>query len=82
LLSAVQEDIDAVNARLARFETIKRFVILQADFTEASGEITPSLKVKRKLVLERYRSLIDALYADGGASPTADDRVARRVDHA
>ncbi|HVR63440.1 MAG TPA: long-chain fatty acid--CoA ligase [Polyangia bacterium] len=63
LRAAVQKDIDALNATLASYETIKRFTILPHDFSEAAGELTPSLKVKRKVVLERYKPAIDALYA-------------------
>jgi long-chain acyl-CoA synthetase len=61
--AALQKDIDALNATLAPYETIKRFAILPADFTEAAGEITPSLKVKRKVVIEKYRPVIEGLYA-------------------
>jgi long-chain acyl-CoA synthetase len=64
--AAVQKDVDALNATLAPYETIKRFAILASDFTEAAGEITPSLKVKRKAVIEKYRAVIEGLYA--GAS--------------
>lgn len=60
--AAVKRDIDAVNATLAAFESIKSFAILPADLTEAAGELTPSLKVKRKVVTERYRAAIDGLY--------------------
>jgi long-chain acyl-CoA synthetase len=62
LQSQLKKDLAALNARLAPYETIKRFAVLPADFTEASGELTPSLKVKRKVVVERYQSVIDGLY--------------------
>lgn len=64
--AALQKDVDALNATLAPYETIKRFAVLASDFTEASGELTPSLKVKRKLVIERYRPIIEGLYAAAG----------------
>jgi long-chain acyl-CoA synthetase len=51
-----------VNGQLASFETIKNFAILNADFTVESGELTPSLKVKRKVVSEKYKDLIESLY--------------------
>jgi len=66
--AALQKDIDGLNATLAPYETIKRFAILPADFTEAAGELTPSLKVKRKAVIEKYRSVIESLYAGGAAA--------------
>jgi long-chain acyl-CoA synthetase len=65
LRAALKKDLDTLNARMAPYETIKRFAVLPADFTEASGELTPSLKVKRKLVVERYQSIIDGLYSAG-----------------
>jgi long-chain acyl-CoA synthetase len=60
--AAVQKDIDVVNAKLASFEAIKRFAILPQDLTEASGDLTPKLSVKRKVVTEKYRSVIEDLY--------------------
>jgi long-chain acyl-CoA synthetase len=72
--AALQKEVDALNATLAPYETIKRFAILPDDFTEAAGEVTPSLKVKRKVVIEKYRPVIEGLYAGGaqGASDRAD----------
>jgi long-chain acyl-CoA synthetase len=69
--AALQQEIDALNGTLASYESIKSFAIIPADFTEASGELTPSLKVKRKVVIERHRAVIDGLY--GGGKPTALD---------
>jgi long-chain acyl-CoA synthetase len=59
----VESEVAAVNAQLASFETVKRFHILPADLTIESGELTPSLKVKRKVVAERFEREIAALYA-------------------
>lgn len=56
----------AVNERFARIEQVKRFVILDHDLTQASGELTPTLKVKRAAVYERYRDLFDGLYQSEG----------------
>jgi long-chain acyl-CoA synthetase len=63
VLADVQADVDAVNARFARIEQIKRFSILDHDFTQADGEVTPTLKVKRAAVGARYAGLLGALYA-------------------
>ena len=49
---------------LATFETPKKIALLEHDFTIERGELTPKLKVKRKVVDKNYKSLIDALYAD------------------
>jgi long-chain acyl-CoA synthetase len=55
--------LDKVNAEIARSETIKQFRILPTPFTAADGELTPTAKVKRNLVIERNDALIDAMYA-------------------
>ena len=54
----IQQDVDAVNAKLARIEQIKRFAILDHDLTQADGELTPTLKVKRAVVYEQVRGLV------------------------
>jgi long-chain acyl-CoA synthetase len=59
----VQECVDRLNGKLNRWESIKGFVILDHDLTVEAGEITPSMKVKRKVVEDRYRPQLDALYA-------------------
>jgi long-chain acyl-CoA synthetase len=59
---ALQAEIDEVNSRLARIEQIKRFVVLERDLTQAAGELTPTLKVKRNLVYDRYREVFEDLY--------------------
>jgi len=48
----------------ARYEQIRRFTLLDREFTMSDGEVTPSLKIKRKVVGERYRDLIEAMYRD------------------
>jgi long-chain acyl-CoA synthetase len=58
----VQNEIDAVNAKLARIEQIKRFAILDHDLSQAGGEITPTMKVKRAAVYERHAELFASLY--------------------
>ena len=54
--------IDELNGRLNRWETVKKFVILDRDFSIEGGELTPSLKVKRKVVESNNKELIDGLY--------------------
>ena len=60
----LQRAVDEVNAKLARIEQIKRFAILDRDLTQADGELTPTLKVKRPVVTQHYGELVDSLYAD------------------
>jgi long-chain acyl-CoA synthetase len=59
----LQTAIDELNAKLNRWETIKKFEVLDRDLTIESGELTPSLKVKRKVVEENNRALLDGFYA-------------------
>ena len=54
--------VDGINRQLATFEQVKKFVLLGADFTQETGELTPTLKVKRKVVITKYGNLLDALY--------------------
>ena len=67
-LPAVRErfgrEVEAVNAELARHETLKKFDLLADPFTEAEGLLTPSQKVRRKQVLTRYAVEIEALYSE------------------
>jgi long-chain acyl-CoA synthetase len=58
----IQTYIDQVNRELAKWETIKKFAILPADLTVESGELTPSLKVKRKAVEKKYVEVLDEMY--------------------
>lgn len=60
--AVIRKGMDGVNQELARYETIKKFVILPREFTQEDGEITPTLKLKRKPISEKYRSLIDSMY--------------------
>jgi long-chain acyl-CoA synthetase len=53
-----------VNQTLANFETIKRFRVLADEWTQDSGELTPSMKIKRRVITARYAAAIAALYAD------------------
>jgi long-chain acyl-CoA synthetase len=63
VVALYQELVDALNRDLSQFERIKRLAILPREFTIDSGELTPTLKVKRKVVEERYKDTIASLYA-------------------
>lgn len=65
--SAVQEAIDNLNKKLARFETVKKFIVLPTEFTIESGELTPSMKIKRKLLCQKYKAALDRLYEGEGS---------------
>ena len=60
----IQGILDEVNAKYARVEQIKKFVILDHDLSQETGELTPTLKVKRNVVNEKYAGLFDELYAE------------------
>lgn len=57
----IQQEIDEINHDLAQYETIKKFSIITEEFT-TENFLTPSLKIKRKLVSERYKAIIEAMY--------------------
>ena len=59
----VEKEIAKNNGQLASFEQIKKFVILPEDLSIEGGELTPTLKLKRKVIDKKYGSLIEALYA-------------------
>ena len=63
LRSAVKHAVDDANKAVSRAEAIKVFRILPRDFSESTGELTPSLKVKRNVVLKEYADEIAAIYA-------------------
>jgi long-chain acyl-CoA synthetase len=60
----IQEHVDKLNSQLERWETIKKFVILPQDLTVENGEMTPSMKVRRKVVEKKYIAELDELYKD------------------
>ncbi|MCW2881703.1 MAG: putative long-chain-fatty-acid--CoA ligase [Sphaerisporangium sp.] len=62
IVAAVQSAVDDANTLVSKAEQVKKFVILVSDFTEESGHLTPSLKVKRNLVVRDFAKDIDALY--------------------
>jgi long-chain acyl-CoA synthetase len=65
--SLYQGVIDELNAGLAPFETIKRFELLDRDLSAEAGELTPTLKVRRKIVSQTFAGLIEGMYAGAAA---------------
>jgi long-chain acyl-CoA synthetase len=59
----IQQEVDRANAKYAQVEQVKKFAILDHDLSQATGELTPTLKVKRNVVNEQYADVLDALYA-------------------
>jgi len=62
IIATVQKYVDEVNSSLARYETIKYFHILPNDFSIDTGELTPTQKMKRKVVNQKYDHIIDSMY--------------------
>jgi len=61
--------VEDLNQQLARFEKLKRVLLIPREFSAADGTLTPSMKIRRRAVEERYRALIDDLYAQAEATP-------------
>ncbi|WP_437487065.1 long-chain fatty acid--CoA ligase [Sorangium sp. So ce1014] len=64
VVGQVKVHIDALNAELASFEQIKKFTVLIREFSVQDGEMTPTLKMKRNVIEQRFRALIDQMYTD------------------
>jgi long-chain acyl-CoA synthetase len=62
MLAAIQGAVDDANHAVSKAEAIRKFVILPVDFTEEGGELTPSLKLKRTVVMKEFSSEVEALY--------------------
>jgi long-chain acyl-CoA synthetase len=69
ILDLIQRQVDSVTQDLSRFERVKRVALLERELTVEGGELTPTLKVKRRVVDEKYRDVIDRLYAEAEAPP-------------
>ena len=61
--ASIQAHLDQVNQKFARVEQVKKFEVLPRDFSQEGGELTPSMKVKRNIVAQKYAGEVDALYA-------------------
>jgi long-chain acyl-CoA synthetase len=60
----IEKEVTQMNSKLAQYETIKKFALLDHDFTFDGGQLTYTLKLKRRVIAERYAQMIEGLYAD------------------
>jgi len=60
----IDQEVQERNEQLASFETVKKVRIVPGDFSIDSGELTPTLKIRRKVVTEKYQKLLDEMYEE------------------
>jgi long-chain acyl-CoA synthetase len=65
-IQLVQAEVDRFSEGFAPYERVKRFALLDKSFSIGDGEVTPTMKLKRKVIGEKYRELIDSLYEGHG----------------
>jgi long-chain acyl-CoA synthetase len=69
VLDAYQQIVNGVNQDLAHFETLKKILVVPDDFTVAAGEVTPTLKLRRRAIEQKYKAKIDDMYAGPSLIP-------------
>ena len=69
VLALYDEILRDVNSRLAQFEKMKKFLLIPDDFTIANGLLTPTMKLRRRAIEERYRQKIEDLYSEPAPVP-------------
>ena len=67
LIQALQREVDQVNTRHARVENVRKFRVLDHALSVENGELTPTLKVRRNVVVDRNKALVDEMYAKDDA---------------
>jgi long-chain acyl-CoA synthetase len=61
--ASIQAHLDQINQKFARVEQVKKFEILPHDLSQEGGELTPTMKIKRNVVADKYASEIESLYS-------------------
>ena len=69
IIDLLQRQVDAQTEDLSRFERVKRVALLERELTIEGGELTPTLKIKRRVIDEKYKDVIDRLYEEAEARP-------------
>lgn len=65
VIARIQEEVTKFNELYGHWEQIKKFTLLDKEFSIETGELTPTLKLKRKIILEKFKPVVDAFYAEG-----------------
>ena len=65
VIDAIQKQVDEANSQVAQVQQIKKFVVLEKEWTDSSGELTPTLKLKRNVIAEMYNEEIESMYEEG-----------------
>ena len=63
-IDLLERQVAAATVKLARYESVKKIVLLENELTVEGGELTPTLKIKRRVIDEKYKDIIDKIYAD------------------
>jgi len=71
VIALIQSEVDKVNEDFSQYERVKKFILLTKEWSIEGGELTPTLKLKRRVLLERYKDAIEALYAEAEKSPAS-----------
>jgi long-chain acyl-CoA synthetase len=64
VIAAIQAAVDEANKLVSRAESIRKFVLITTELTEASGHLTPSLKLKRNVVMQDFAWAVEEIYGD------------------
>jgi long-chain acyl-CoA synthetase len=64
VIDAIQKQVDEANSQVAQVQQIKKFVVLEKEWTDSSGELTPTLKLKRSVIAEMYKEEIEFMYEE------------------
>ena len=65
VIDAIQKQVDKANSQVAQVQQVKKFVVLEREWTDSSGELTPTLKLKRNVIAEMYSEEIESMYEEG-----------------
>ncbi|RMG02948.1 MAG: hypothetical protein D6735_09450 [Acidobacteria bacterium] len=63
IISFMQSEVDSLTSDLSKYEKIKKIALLENEFTVEGGELTPTLKVKRRVIDEKYKQIIESIYS-------------------